>query len=119
MAKKKKSIFERLTGTINFDSESEMDFDDEEFDEEEMDEEEDNWEDEDDEEPEVDSEEAQLAIDMYQTASQIVIQTMVAGVRPEDLDVSITREVITIKGRREGPRGKECHRRVFFTQRIL
>lgn len=50
-----------------------------------------------------DEEEGQLAIDMHQTQSEIVIKTMVAGVRPEDLDISITRDMVTIRGRRTEP----------------
>lgn len=50
------------------------------------------------------SEAAQLAVDVYQTPTHIVLQAMVAGVRPEDLDISITREMVTISGKREGPR---------------
>jgi HSP20 family protein len=45
-------------------------------------------------------EEGELAVDMYQTPSEIVIRTMVAGVRPEDLDIAITRDMITIRGQR-------------------
>lgn len=46
-------------------------------------------------------EEGQLTVDIYQTPTDIVVQTMVAGVRPEDLSITITRDMITIKGRRE------------------
>ena len=46
-------------------------------------------------------EEGQLTIDVYQTPSEIVIKSMVAGVKPEDLDISITRDMVTIKGKRE------------------
>lgn len=46
----------------------------------------------------------QLTIDMYQTSTDIIIKTMVAGVRPEDLDISITRDVVTIRGKRESER---------------
>lgn len=45
--------------------------------------------------------EGQLAIDMYQTPNEIIVKTMVAGVKPEDLDISITRDMVTIKGKRE------------------
>lgn len=48
-------------------------------------------------------EEGELTVDVYQTNSEVVMQTMVAGVKPEDLNISITREMITIKGRRERP----------------
>ncbi|TSC84448.1 MAG: HSP20 family protein [Parcubacteria group bacterium Gr01-1014_17] len=47
------------------------------------------------------SEEGELAVDVYQTPDDIVLKTMVAGVRPEDLDLSITRDMVTIKGKRE------------------
>ncbi len=43
----------------------------------------------------------QLTVDVYQTPTDIVVQTMVAGVRPEDLSISITRDMITLRGRRE------------------
>jgi len=48
--------------------------------------------------------EGQLAIDMYQTPNEIVVKTMVPGVKPEDLDISITRDMVTIKGHREDVR---------------
>ena len=49
-------------------------------------------------------EEGELTIDVYQTPSEIVIKSMVAGVKPEDLDISITRDMVTIKGKRETER---------------
>ena len=45
--------------------------------------------------------EGELTVDVYQTPEMIVLKTMIAGVRPEDLDISITRDMISIKGRRE------------------
>ena len=49
-------------------------------------------------------EEGQLTIDVYQTPTEIIIKSMVAGVKPEDLDISITRDMVTIKGKRETER---------------
>jgi HSP20 family protein len=46
-------------------------------------------------------EEAQLTVDLYQTATEIIVQTMVAGVQPENLSITITRDMITMKGKRE------------------
>ncbi|MBP9710830.1 MAG: Hsp20/alpha crystallin family protein [Candidatus Pacebacteria bacterium] len=43
----------------------------------------------------------ELSIDVYQTSTHIIIKAMIAGVRPEDLDVSITRDMVTIRGKRE------------------
>ncbi|HYF13109.1 MAG TPA: Hsp20/alpha crystallin family protein [Candidatus Paceibacterota bacterium] len=45
--------------------------------------------------------EGELSVDVYQTPGHIVIKAMIAGVRPEDLDVSITRDMVTIRGKRE------------------
>ncbi len=44
--------------------------------------------------------EAQLTVDMLQTPSEIIIRALVAGVKPDDLDISIGRDMVTIKGRR-------------------
>jgi HSP20 family protein len=44
--------------------------------------------------------EGQLAIDAYQTAGEVVIKAPIAGVRQEDLDVTITDEQVTIRGER-------------------
>ena len=53
---------------------------------------------------EEDVEEGQLTVDLYQTPTEIIIKSMVAGVKPEDLDISITRDMVTIKGKRETER---------------
>ncbi|HAM96082.1 MAG: Protein containing Heat shock protein Hsp20 protein [Candidatus Azambacteria bacterium GW2011_GWB2_46_37] len=44
--------------------------------------------------------EGQLTIDVYQTPSEIIIKSTIAGVKPEDLDVAITNDMVTVKGRR-------------------
>ena len=45
--------------------------------------------------------EGQLWIDVYQTPTDIVIKSTIAGVKPEDLDIAITNDMVTIRGRRE------------------
>lgn len=47
-----------------------------------------------------DEQEGQLALDIYQTESEIVILSAVAGVTEDDLNISVTDEVLTIKGKR-------------------
>lgn len=87
MAKEKKSFFERITGTIRMDeSQSES--------KEESAKGSAPW-------NEDDEKEGELTVDVYQTVDMIIIKAMIAGVRPEDLDISITRDMITIKGKRE------------------
>ncbi len=43
----------------------------------------------------------ELSVDVYQTPTHIIIKAMIAGVKPEDLDVSITRDMVTVRGKRE------------------
>ncbi len=41
---------------------------------------------------------ASLALDVYETADSVVIKTNVAGVKPEELDITIDGDILTIKG---------------------
>lgn len=50
--------------------------------------------------PEEESE-GQLTVDVYQNKDEIVVQSTVAGVDPEDLEINITNESVTIHGKRE------------------
>ena len=103
----KRSFFERLTGAVKLDEVAE--------------------------EPEVSlppkvsprpsiyeeaEEEAQLTVDVYNTPSEIIIKTMVAGVRPDDLDVAITRDSVTIRGKRSEDRSvasdEYLHRELYW-----
>jgi HSP20 family protein len=43
----------------------------------------------------------QLAVDVYQTDDDIVIKSTIAGVRPEDIDISINNDMVTIRGKRD------------------
>lgn len=43
----------------------------------------------------------ELPVDMYETANEIIIQTLIAGVLPENLSISITRDMVSIFGKRE------------------
>lgn len=49
---------------------------------------------------EVEGEEGQLTIDVFQTPSEIVIKSTVAGVDPDNVDISITNDMVTIRGKR-------------------
>ena len=48
-----------------------------------------------------DDDEGQLSVDMYETDKEIIIEAMVAGVRPDDVHLNITRDQVTIRGKRE------------------
>lgn len=46
---------------------------------------------------------SELAVDVYQTPDEVVVKAMAAGVKPEDLDIDISRDMVTITGsRKEG-----------------
>ena len=94
MSKDKRSFFERLTGVVRVDSDEKesrlvdkLDYTNEQ--------DSDSWIDKETEQ------EGELTVDVYQTSDSVVIKSMIAGVRPEDLDISITRDVVTIHGKRE------------------
>lgn len=46
-------------------------------------------------------EEGQLSVDMYETDKEIILEAMVAGVRPDDLQLTIARDHVIIRGKRE------------------
>jgi len=53
-------------------------------------------------EPDIfDESEGQLTIDVYQTPSSIIVESALAGVNPEELDIAITAESVSIRGKRE------------------
>ena len=58
--------------------------------------------------------EGQLTIDVYQTDSEVVIKSTIAGVKPEDLDVSIVNDMITIRGERK--QEEEIHEENYYYQ---
>ncbi len=110
-----KKIFKKLSlkdseNDINLQSqELEEEYDDFE-EEEEIEEEEEQEEAEDETEDENDQEEwgeegleeeGQLSIDVYQTPKAIVVKSTIAGVKPEDIDISINNDMLTIRGKRE------------------
>jgi HSP20 family protein len=47
-------------------------------------------------------EEGQLAVDVFQTDNEIIIQSTIAGVRAEDLDITVQNDMVSIRGDRKG-----------------
>jgi HSP20 family protein len=91
--KKKRSLFERLTGSVNIDENE-------------------------DEEQEIEltktdrpaggsswleeqSNEGELSLDVYQTPTHVIVKTMIPGVKKEDIEISASRDMLTIRGTRE------------------
>ncbi len=44
--------------------------------------------------------EGHLSIDVYEAGDKLVVKSTIAGARPEDLEVSVNGDVLTIKGER-------------------
>ncbi len=61
---------------------------------------EDDYTDEDGADAEETQQEGQLTVDVFQDDESIIIQSTIAGVSPDDLDVSITNDMVTIRGER-------------------
>lgn len=100
----KKSFFEKLTGSIKFNSEEEFDDTDGEY----LESEEEAYEEDIDESESYDEEEiGELSVDMYRIDKAIVIKTMVAGIQKSEIDITLTRDQIIIEGSRQNePEGK-------------
>jgi HSP20 family protein len=51
--------------------------------------------------PEEELLEGQLLVDVYETSSNIIVKSTISGVKPENLSISLNRDILTIKGKRE------------------
>ncbi|NTW22921.1 Hsp20/alpha crystallin family protein [Candidatus Falkowbacteria bacterium] len=60
-----------------------------------------NKQDEEDQWMDGDFEEGQLSIDVYQTPDSLIVKSTIAGVKPEDIDISVNNDLLTIRGKRD------------------
>ncbi|MDP2641491.1 MAG: Hsp20/alpha crystallin family protein [Candidatus Yanofskybacteria bacterium] len=71
--------------------------------------------------------EGELAVDVYQTGNEIVIQSTIAGLKADNLDISIENDIVTILGERQNSLEheekdyfiQECYWGAFSRQIIL
>jgi len=103
----KKSFFEKLTGSIRFNQEDQyIEPNEEEYLEDPIDTKTESLEDSYSSEPNYD-EIGELSIDMYRVNDAIVIKTMVAGIQKSEIDITLSRDTITIEGsRKNDPEGQ-------------
>lgn len=47
--------------------------------------------------------EGQLSVDVIATDAEIIVSAAVAGVRPEDVEIAVAKDMLTIRGRRVKP----------------
>lgn len=118
---KKPSFLERLTGGAQTDEYDRILDDNHQFGDEDnlavedtYQEEEEEWEN----DPQTtNSQDGELPVDMYQTEDSIVIRALVAGVSPTELEISITRDMVTIRGVRE--EFQEAHDDGYFHRELF
>ncbi|HSX14961.1 MAG TPA: Hsp20/alpha crystallin family protein [Candidatus Saccharimonadales bacterium] len=58
--------------------------------------------------------EGQLAVDVYQTKDNIVIKAPIAGVKPDQIDISVSDDMLTLRGERVDE--KEVDREHYYVQ---
>lgn len=58
--------------------------------------------------------EGQLAVDVYQTKNNIVIKAPIAGVKPDQIDISVSDDMLTLRGERVDE--KEVDREHYYVQ---
>lgn len=46
-------------------------------------------------------EEGQLSVDVFETDKKIIIKSPIAGVKPENLDIAINNDMLTVRGERK------------------
>jgi HSP20 family protein len=71
--------------------------------------------------------EGQLVVDVYETDKDLVVQSAIAGVKNEDVDISLENDMIIIKGERVNPVEektknyftRECYFGPFFREIII
>ncbi|MBI3627532.1 MAG: Hsp20/alpha crystallin family protein [Candidatus Sungbacteria bacterium] len=61
-------------------------------------------------------EEGELSVDIFDDGDYVTVQAIVGGVKPEDLDVQVTDEMVTIRGKRS--RTNEVREENFFYQEL-
>jgi HSP20 family protein len=52
-------------------------------------------------EEDINEPEGQLTIDVYQTPGEIIVESAVAGVEPDNIDIHVTADSVTIRGSRK------------------
>lgn len=60
--------------------------------------------------------EGKLVVDVFETDSEIIVQSAVAGIKPEDFEISIENDMLEIKGTRNDPQESKPKKNYFFQE---
>jgi len=73
----------------------------------------------------LESDEGELAVDLYHNKNDLFVRSAIAGIKPEDLEISIENDIIAISGERKEPKeenveylSRECYFG-HFSRRII
>jgi len=58
--------------------------------------------------------EGELVVDVYETDKELVVESAIAGINGEKLDISLEGDILIIKGKRENP--SEDKEKIYFTK---
>ncbi|MGB9681330.1 MAG: Hsp20/alpha crystallin family protein [Minisyncoccia bacterium] len=61
-------------------------------------------------------EEGELAIDLFETENELILKSSIGGVKTEDLDITITNDMITISGKREFPEEEKEIKKFYYQE---
>ena len=67
--------------------------------------------------PTLASREQSLALDVYETDENLVVEASMPGTKPEEVDISVVGNTLTIKAEREEQREKKEEGRYYFRER--
>lgn len=62
-----------------------------------------------------DGPDGQLVVDVYETEKELIIQSAIAGIKTEQIDISLENDILIIKGERDNP-SKDKEKRYFLKE---
>jgi len=62
-----------------------------------------------------DAPEGQLVVDVYETDKELIVQSAIAGIKTEQIEISLENDILIIRGERENP-SKDKEKRYFLKE---
>lgn len=60
----------------------------------------------------------EMAVDVYETDNDVIVETPMAGINPDDVDITITGDTVTIKGETKEEKKEEDKKRKYYYHEI-
>jgi len=65
---------------------------------------------------EVFNQDGELVVDVYETSSDFVVLAVIAGIQIKDIDISLEKDMMIIKGNRQVPCNDENNKKYFYQE---